>query len=249
MHEKKAKVISLVPSWTETLIEAGVHVVGRTRFCIHPAEAVKSIPAVGGTKNLKLEEIVALKPDYVILDKEENKLEMARVLQAAGILILVSHVESISSAADFLRSTGELFGNQKLIDMGGEYREILTKKFSAEKFWKQALIRKNAEIQADNLNYVIWKKPFMLIGPNTFIADVFSRFDLKLKAGETEKKYPECPEEDLKKYYCLFSSEPYPFAKEFPMLTLQGYKGALVDGEKISWYGIRNLNFLKACLE
>ena len=86
----------------------------------------------------------------------------------------------------------------------------------------------------------------MTVGEGTFISDVFSLIDIKFPGRE---KYPKIAEDELKNSYCLFSSEPYPFAKEFEKLTDLGFKGALVDGEKISWYGIRNLNFLLSCLE
>ena len=72
------RVVSLVPSLTETLLECGVEVVGRTRFCIHPADKVADIPAVGGTKEVNWQRCLALEPDLVVMDKEENTLEMAQ---------------------------------------------------------------------------------------------------------------------------------------------------------------------------
>ena len=243
MHEKKAKIVSLVPSWTETLLVANLNVVGRTRFCIHPAEMVSSIPAVGGTKNPKIDEIIALKPDFVVMDKEENKKEMAEALQAAGIEILVSHVTGVESAAAFLDVLAEKFSSTVLGDFAAEYRLVLANKnqVSRDKFFSEIVLRSNSEIDFTNLEYVIWKKPFMVIGKDTFIAEVF-------KIGGVEfiraAKYPEVSDVELKNKFCLFSSEPYPFEKEFSALGEQGFKGALVDGEKVSWYGVRNLRFL-----
>lgn len=49
------KIVSLVPSITEALFDLGLtehEVVGRTKFCIHPAEKVKRVAVVGGTKNI-----------------------------------------------------------------------------------------------------------------------------------------------------------------------------------------------------
>ncbi|MGZ3692075.1 MAG: ABC transporter substrate-binding protein [Pseudobdellovibrio sp.] len=246
MQEKNAKIVCLVPSWTETLIECGVEVVGRTRFCIHPAEKVKSIKVVGGTKNMNLQEIIALKPDYVLLDQEENKLEMAEQLKTAGIQLIVSHVQSVKSAADFLLNLGALLKNAELIKAGEDYHKVLKSKVSRSTFFRGCVLKKNSEIDVSHLNYVIWKNPYMIIGEGTFISDVFSLIGVEFKA---EEKYPKIAEEELKKTCCLFSSEPYPFAKEFQQLTDVGFKGALVDGEKISWYGIRNIKFLLSSLE
>jgi len=244
MHEKKAKVLSLVPSWTETLLEAGVNVIGRSRFCIHPVEKVKSIPAVGGTKNLKLEEILALQPEYVVLDREENTREMAEALSANGIHLLVSHVQDLSSAADFLAEAGETLCNPELKAYAERYRALGAALFSREQFITEVVLAKNAELEWDRIEYVIWKNPYMVIGQNTFIADVLSRFGVSLLRLE---KYPKIGETELRAAYNFFSSEPYPFAKDFSLLTEQGFRGALVDGEKISWYGIRNLRFLESC--
>ena len=243
MHEKKAKIVSLVPSWTETLLVANLNVVGRTRFCIHPAEMVSSIPTVGGTKNPKIEEIVRLAPDFIVLDKEENKKEMAEALQAAGIEILVSHVTGLESAAEFLDILAEKFASTVLGDFAAEYRLIITNQnqVSRENFFREIVLRSNSGIDFTNLEYVIWKKPFMVIGKDTFIAEVFKIGGVELLRSE---KYPEVTDVELKSKYCLFSSEPYPFEKEFSALGEQGFKGALVDGEKVSWYGVRNLKFL-----
>lgn len=247
MQENNYKIVSLVPSWTETLIEAGLNIVGRTRFCIHPADKIKNISAIGGTKNLKLEEILSLKPDYVILDKEENKKEMSDILRQAGIELLISHVEGLQSAADFLSMLGKRFDSIQLSDWADLYRMILSNKnqLSCEKFLSEVVLNKNSEVDINQLEYVIWKNPFMVIGQGTFISEVLSLFDIRLKRTE---KYPQVSEEVLKKSYCFFSSEPYPFTRDFQQLTEEGYRGALVDGEKISWYGIRNLKFLEKCL-
>lgn len=248
MPQKQAKVISLVPSWTETLLMCGVNVVARTRFCIHPADQVKNLPVVGGTKSLQIAEIVKLKPDFVILDQEENKKEMADELAKNGIEMIVSHVTSVLSAAEFLNTLGEKFENEALQDLAIRYWRIIEKKekLSSDLFFKNTLLQQTVPVEKNKLSYVIWKTPYMVIGAETFIADVFSLFKMKLNAPAG--KYPKIAETELKKYFCLFSSEPYPFEKEFGKLKALGFKMAIIDGEKPSWYGIRNINFLESCL-
>src|ERR1022692_4596445 len=98
--ENKVRVISMVPSWTETLIESGVNVVGRTRFCIHPKDQVKSIQAVGGTKDIDWDKVNGLKPNLVILDQEENPKSMA---DQCPFPILATHVTQISDVGRDLR--------------------------------------------------------------------------------------------------------------------------------------------------
>lgn len=261
MPQNDAKIISLVPSWTETFIECGVQVIGRTRYCIHPHDRVQKIPVVGGTKSLKIDDILALQPDFVVLDREENKKEMADQLELNGIRLVVSHVENIDSAADFLRDLSHQWQNEKLMKLSERYRDVLQKRnnLSLKSFIKKSIaeaavpeLETLTEKLRIGVQYVIWKSPFMTIGPQTFISQVLDLFGIKLLLAEdcdqTNIKYPVVSEEVLKKYFCLFSTEPYPFARQIHNLREAGFQGVLIDGELISWYGIRNLRFLESCL-
>lgn len=246
VNENQARIVSLVPSWTETLLWAGLNVVGRTRFCIHPSEQVKAIPALGGTKGIDLQKLILLKPDYVILDQEENKKETAEELQKAGIRMLVSHVVDFQSATRFLQQMASAFHSEKLGDLGTRYLN-LPLMLKRELFLSEVLLVGDfADLKpAEPIEYVIWKNPYMVIGKNTFISEVLQKAGLSVIR---DVKYPSVEEKDLQKSFCFFSSEPYPFKKDFTQLIESGFRGALVDGEKISWYGIRNLNFLEACV-
>jgi len=155
-------------------------------------------------------------------------------------------VSGISDAADFLKQLSLKFNSQMLSGFSDLYLMLLNNKhqISQEKFLAHSILKKNSEPELDNLEYIIWKNPYMAIGSDTFIAQVFNLVGLKLSRLE---KYPELTEAEIKEKYCLFSSEPYPFAKDFDELTHFGFKAALIDGEKISWYGVRNLKFLESC--
>lgn len=238
------RVVSFVPSWTETLIASGVDVVGRTRFCIHPEPTIKRIPVVGGTKNINsIDEIVQLKPDLVLFDKEENNQEMYRMCLDRGLTCYASHVTNLKTCGEELIKLAEILNNSKLSEWGKAYLNL--KKISLNQFQKCVLDGQIPDNQSvNNMSYVIWKKPFMRVSPDTFIGDVLSLFGITLVPSET--KYPEISEEELKKTFCIFSSEPFPFAKFFAELQTQGFKGVLVDGERLSWYGTRTLTFLQS---
>ena len=246
MREKKAKIVCLVPSWTETLLVAGAFVAGRTRFCIHPADLVADIPVVGGTKNLKLDEILQLAPDLVVMDQEENRLEMAEQLRASGIEIMASQVSGLQSAADFLQALSQKLNRPKLAEFSERYRNLEKKTFSRDKFLQNSVLEKNSDVPFEGIDYVIWRKPFMVIGAGTFISEIMAKIGIELTRSE---KYPKVSPQELLSSYCLFSTEPFPFAGEFAVLTEQGFRGALIDGEKISWYGVRNLEFMESCAE
>lgn len=235
------RVVSFVPSWTETLIASEVEVIGRTRFCIHPENTIKSIPVVGGTKNINsIEQLLSIKPDLVLFDKEENNQEMYQMCLDRGLTCYATHVVDIKSCGEELLNLGKILKNSKLTEMGNAYLSL--KKFSPELFKK--CVTDGEFLQDQKYTYVIWKKPFMCVSPDTFIGDVLKLFSISLEPSE--KKYPEISDENLKKTFCLFSSEPFPFAKFYSELKAEGYNGVIVDGEKISWYGVRTLRFLQS---
>lgn len=250
MGADKVKIISLVPSWTETLLAAGVNVVGRTRFCIHPDHIVKNIPAVGGTKSLDIKKLKDINPDYILVDKQENTKEMAEQVGAAAFKLLVTDVTDFKSVTESLSYLGQKLKNDQLNKMADRYRAVVSgpKKIDPQSFFLNSFLKGNLAdfTKAKNFAYVIWKNPFMVVGESTFIAQNFKLIGIEFGVSE---KYPEIADDVLKEKFCFFSSEPYPFLKDYHGLLKQGFKGVVVDGEKLSWYGIRNLKFLEACLK
>jgi ABC-type hemin transport system substrate-binding protein len=102
------RIVSLCPSLTELVYDLGRGdaLVGRTKFCRHPADRVASVEKVGGTKDPKVERIVALRPDLVLLNEEENRREDAEALTAAGVPLHVSFPRDAQETADMVRSIG-----------------------------------------------------------------------------------------------------------------------------------------------
>ncbi len=239
------RIISLVPSWTETLIEAGVEVCGRTRFCIHPQGRVANIPVVGGTKDIDWQRVDQLKPDLIILDREENPKEFA---EQSPFPWLATHVTDLNSARNEMRKLGEALKNKKIQAWATQWDELLALKCGA---WSLdripgAIGKLPAPRQSEDqeIIYVIWKKPWMAVNENTFIGSALRFLGAPLADLQTDKKYPEITEEFLRDKYLLFSSEPFPFHKKEKELAALGFSGSLVDGEGFSWFGVRSLNFL-----
>ena len=87
------RIVSLVPSSTETLLALGAEVIACTRFCEQP-----DLRHVGGTKNPDLDTIVALRPDVVVMDREENRIEDHDALVEAGVRVFVSDVRTVDDA-------------------------------------------------------------------------------------------------------------------------------------------------------
>ncbi len=235
----------MVPSWTETLIEAGVNVCGRTRFCLYPHDKVAYIPVVGGTKDIDWKKVEGLKPDLIIFDQEENPKIMA---DDCPYPWLATHVTSLVSAGQEMQRLGDVFKNKKILAWAQEWDQLLAKPCGPWSLTNipgelQPLLGWVPEVP-DRILYVIWKKPWMVAGVNTYIGSVMEFLGASQGDCGSNKKYPEISELDLKKYYLLFSSEPFPFQKIKGELAASGFAGSLVDGEGYSWFGIRSLNFL-----
>jgi len=98
------RVVSLVPSMTESMFDLGLgeFLVGITDYCTYPVEGVASLPRLGGPKNPKLDEILALKPDLVMANQEENPKELVESLEAVGINVWVTFPKTLRQAMDVL---------------------------------------------------------------------------------------------------------------------------------------------------
>ncbi len=224
------RIVSVVPSQTELLFDLGLgdSVVGVTWFCIHPEEASKK-SQVGGTKNLKLDKIAGLNPDLIIANKEENEQSQIDWL-AERFPVWISDIKTLDDAVSMIKSIGDMTGKSL---KANEIIENITDSFSNLR-----------PVTQKRTLYLIWKKPYMSIGSDTFIHHIMQRAGfINVMAGST--RYPELTESEIKNLnpeIVLLSSEPYPF-KEKHVNELQQLlpeaKIKLVDGEMFSWYGSR----------
>ena len=222
------KIISLVPSITETLFDFGLtdtEIIGRTKFCIHPKGLVKNVETIGGTKNLNLEKIKNLNPDLIIANKEENeKLQVEELMK--DFKVWVTDIETLEDNSRFLAELGTLLN-----------KENTAKNFNQ----KISDIIKGIKIQeSKKVCYLIWKNPYMTIGSDTFIHQILDKLGFE-NVFKNEKRYPEISVEEMKKADFIFlSSEPFPFQQKHIdelQKELLNSKIVLVDGEAFSWYG------------
>lgn len=110
-HHPPKRVVSLVPSMTESLFDLGLGdvVVGITDYCIYPAELLKNLPRVGGTKDASEDEILDLKPDFVIANQEENSRQLVEKLESAGIRVWVTLPKTVREMLDVLWTLTGIF--------------------------------------------------------------------------------------------------------------------------------------------
>jgi ABC-type Fe3+-hydroxamate transport system substrate-binding protein len=233
------KIVSLVPSQSELLWDLNLkdELIGITKFCIHPEEMFTSVKRIGGTKTVKINEIKKLNPDLIIANKEENQQEQIEEL-CTLFPVYISNIYDVSDALQMIEQVGLITNREKkskqiIYSISEKYAEFKTQNLKIE-------IQKKAA-------YLIWKKPYMAAGSNTFINSILQNCGFVNVFEGDNNRYPEINIEDLKVQnpdLVFLSSEPYPF-KEKHIQELQAHlpqtKILLVDGEMFSWYGSRLL--------
>jgi ABC-type Fe3+-hydroxamate transport system substrate-binding protein len=237
------RIVSLVPSQTELLFDLGLKnkIVGITRYCVEPKELVAEIPKVGGTKKLNIEHIRSLEPDLVIANKEENTKEDVEKIQEFAP-VWVSVVSNFNEAIKMILDIGEIT-NQAQKAQWIVANIIEKKDYFVEKVAKKGILGKT-------VLYFIWRKPFMIVGTDTFINSMLELCGLENLASKVngiEGRYPKIDIDVLKRInpdYVFLSTEPYPFSEKhipefkeiFPLSQIK-----IVRGDYFSWYGSRML--------
>jgi ABC-type Fe3+-hydroxamate transport system substrate-binding protein len=232
-----ARIVSLVPSITELLCDLGLapQLVGRTGFCIHPADVVRNIPKVGGTKDVNIEKIRKLAPTHLVVNIDENEKPVVDKLAEFVPNIVVTHPIEPRDNLALVQLMGGLFCAQERADAWcGEFEREL------------ALVQKG---RPQRVLYCIWKDPWMTVSRDTYIARMLALIGWSIpEIGDV--RYPSFQWSDALVHdvdQVLLSSEPYRFTEEHvDALERQiGKPVQLVDGEMMSWYGSRALQGIR----
>jgi ABC-type Fe3+-hydroxamate transport system substrate-binding protein len=235
------RIVSLVPSLTESLFELGLgeRVVGVTDWCVHPADAVATLPKVGGTKDTDVSAVCALAPDLVLANHEENTRRTVEKLRAAGLTVWVTYPRTVREGALLLA---------KLADLGADAlaREQVVAPVQAALEAAQA-VRGGPGVC---VFCPIWRDPWMTVGGDTYIHDL-----LELCGGRNpfaahgDRRYPRIALGEIvaaAPEVVLLPDEPYRFAApdadelaRLPIPAARSGRIHLVDGTLVSWYGPR----------
>ncbi len=212
-----ARVVSLVPSATETLAALGIPPVACTRFC-----GRADLPSVGGTKDPDVAAIVALAPDLVVVNDEENRHEDAVALRAAGLA-----VHSLSP-----RSVGEVErGVAELADRLGVAAPTLTLPAACP-------VRARAVI-------LVWRRPWIVVAADTYGASVLEHLGFASAVPRGALRYPSLDADALRALapdVVILPDEPYPFGpRHVPEVAaaVGPVPIVAVDGRDLFWWGTR----------
>jgi ABC-type Fe3+-hydroxamate transport system substrate-binding protein len=242
------RIASLVPSATETLVALGLGpcLVARTGFCIHPAEAVRALPKVGGTKDVNLAKLRRLAPTHVVVNVDENRRETAEaIMQGFGEFVpevIVTHPRSPEDNLALFEQLRAAFAGQPGVN---ERAAALASDVAAE----LAQCRAQAW-PGERVLYLIWREPWMTVARDTYIATLLAEvgwqtWPAQLGGEHGAARYPALTGaepwlRDVDRV--LLSSEPYRFGPahlaEAQALCPQA-QVQLVDGELLSWWGVR----------
>lgn len=238
--EPPRRVVSLVPSLTETLFALGLgdRVAGVTDYCVHPAAPLRELPRVGGTKNPSLERILELRPDLVLANREENRKRDVERLEAQGVRVFVTYARSVREGSDEIGLLGRI-GDREEAARGIQD--------AIERAWERA--RSRAREPRPRVAALVWKQPFMAVGGDTFADDLIAQCGGLNVFSDAGRRYPRVLEAELVRArpdVVLLPTEPYAFGprdrNELLALDLPAARERrvhVIEGELLSWYGPR----------
>ncbi|MFE5091188.1 helical backbone metal receptor [Streptomyces sp. NPDC056638] len=219
------RVVSLVPSLTEAVaVTAPGLLVGVTDWCTHPAGLTAA--RIGGTKNPDVAAVVALRPDLVVANQEENREPDLVALRAAGIEVLVTDVRTLDQAFEELERV-------LVTACGGARPRWLDE---AEAAWA-ALPPPRAPRRAV---VPVWRRPWMVLGRDTFAGDLLARLGVENVYADHAERYPRIPLDELNTAgadLVVLPDEPYRFTADDGPEAFPALPAALVDGRFLTWYG------------
>jgi iron complex transport system substrate-binding protein len=264
------RVVSLVPSMTESMVDLGFGeaLVGITDYCIHPQGALENLPRLGGTKNPRMEDILALNPDLVLANWEENTRQTVEALEAQDISVWVTFPRSVQGAMDVLWHLTGLFHSRtaavrlETLELSLEWARSASETRPAVSYFCPIWVGESGfgldwwmtfnrdTYPADLLS---------LMGGENVFADRLRRYPLAADLGveepqdpgERDVRYPRVTLREILSAdpeLILLPDEPYLFTPDDrqELRTILGETSAvqgdnlrLVDGSLITWHGTR----------
>ena len=211
------RVVSLVPSATESLLALGVRPVACTRFCEQPG-----LLTVGGTKDPDLAAILALEPDLVVVNDEENRRDDAAALAGAGLSVHSMSPRSVQ-------------------DVGPALATLATKLGLAPPVLELPHARPNRGAAVT----IIWRRPWMTQAGDTYGSSVLEYLGWSNPFADAVDRYPSVDLDAIAQRnpdVVVLPSEPYAFsARHVPevVTAVPSARVLLVDGRDLFWWGTR----------
>jgi ABC-type Fe3+-hydroxamate transport system substrate-binding protein len=240
--EPPRRIVSLIPSITETLCALGLAdaLVGVTVYCVAPREVVRGKTRIGGEKNPDLESIRALKPDLVVANIEENVREHVETLRGWGIPVWVTYPRTVAEGLTMIRELGQVTGT------GPRAEAILA---DLEPLYARVRAA-SARRRPVPVFYPIWREPWMTISADTYIHDLLSVCGAVNVFADRPSRYPTVTLAEVaarRPEVIVLPDEPFRFRRAHlddftPYADVPAVRARrihLVDGKPFSWHGPR----------
>jgi ABC-type Fe3+-hydroxamate transport system substrate-binding protein len=253
-HLRHRRVVSLVPSVTETLVTWGAPPVACTRFCEQP-----DLPHVGGTKNPDIEAIISLAPDVVAMCVEENRREDAEALEQAGIATTALSIDSLADLPAAMRMLARAAGLEHT-DLADDLAANIAEarigfaetgpappgRSSAGAHAETAETEQSATGSTESSGLrafvPIWRRPWMTLSGGTYGSSLLAAVGVVNVFADATERYPEVSLAEVsarRPDVVLAPSEPYPFAERHVPQLEEVAPVILVDGQDLFWWGAR----------
>jgi ABC-type Fe3+-hydroxamate transport system substrate-binding protein len=216
------RVVSLVPSLTESIaVTAAGLLVGATDWCTHPGDL--PVPRIGGTKNPRVGDVLALRPDVVVANEEENRPVDLDALRAAGAPVWVTAPETVPAALGSLDRMLRLACGLPRPTWLDEASEVWASSYDGRR--RRALVP-------------IWRRPWMVLGRDTFAGDMLSRLGVDNVLADDPARYPRVELDAVPAYdLVVLPDEPYAFSPDDGPEAFPGVDARCVSGRHLTWYG------------
>jgi ABC-type Fe3+-hydroxamate transport system substrate-binding protein len=249
LRHQPRRIVSLVPSWTETLFSFGLaeRIVAVTRFCAEPADAVGNVLKIGGTKNPDVGAIVRLNPDLVVANAEENRRQDIESLRSAGLPVFTTFPRTVAGALESTLRLGAVLGCEAQAsalarDIVGAVSEIE----AGLGIWSKFRLR---------VFCPVWKNPWVVFNADTYAHDVLRMLGFHNIFASAGERYPRTTIEDAigrQLDLVLLPDEPYKFRPrdveqlkaELPAALAR--RVLVVSGRDLHWYGVHMVEGLRA---
>lgn len=221
------RVVSLVPSLTEAVASCAPCILaGATDWCTHPADL--AVTRIGGTKNPDVAAIIALAPDVVLANEEENRPQDLAALRAAGLAVWVTQIRDLP---------GALLSLRRMLTVACRLREPAWLD-AARMAW--ARVPGPESLPPRSAVVPIWRRPWMVLGRDTFAGDLLARLSLVNVYAGHEDRYPRMSIDEIRATgagLVVLPDEPYKFSASDGPEAFPGDSTALVSGRHLTWYG------------
>ncbi len=242
------RIVSLVPSDTFNVVRLGARsrLVGRTRYCVEPP-GLDDIPAVGGTKSVRVDKLIALEPDLVIANREENARDDVLALIDAGLDVMLTFPRSVRDGLDRLLALA--------LRLGVEHDEVATPLLDTAGAMRAGLADTPLPPDAPRCFVAIWRDPWMTVNDDTYIGDALRVLGLRNVFGDLpssspdgrDTRYPVVQMDEViarAPQVVLLPDEPYPFSPEharelsaLPVPAARSGAVVCVSGRDLCWHG------------